>query len=270
MTQSQAWEWGQRIRGQAVVDEVIPRLVRDYAAQIQDHLDHKVVILQFEKPPVSGFPSVREQQMITQYYAANDSTRAKMATFRRMGIQVEANQNLPWNTSESEFEQIIQSLVDDQNVRAFIVQNPMPPTLLDLLKRKDLGGKDIDAQSETSPFPEPATSSAINRVLEPSLDSDTKLAVESAARALETALDRNRSLSPLKVAIIGSSGKIGKPILQYVENHPHADAIPIEEGDMAFEQKIEQADMIVSTAGRPGLLTEAIVKPHHQLIIDCG
>jgi 5,10-methylene-tetrahydrofolate dehydrogenase/methenyl tetrahydrofolate cyclohydrolase len=59
--------------------------------------------------------------------------------------------------------------------------------------------------------------------------------------------------------------------VQYLQQFPaRSVVIPIEQGDPSFSQKIESADIIVSTAGRPGLLTEEFIKPHHQLIIDCG
>jgi 5,10-methylene-tetrahydrofolate dehydrogenase/methenyl tetrahydrofolate cyclohydrolase len=98
-----------------------------------------------------------------------------------------------------------------------------------------------------------------------------KLVVESATRTLGSALSASRNNAPLRVAVIGSSGNIGKPIVQYLQQFPNRSAvISIEQGDPEFSQKIESADIVVSTAGRPGLLTEEFIKPHHQLVIDCG
>jgi methylenetetrahydrofolate dehydrogenase (NADP+) / methenyltetrahydrofolate cyclohydrolase len=266
------WEWGQMIRGRVIMQDMIPRLTENYAEQIRSNPQHKIVILQFEKPLVTRFPSSEEDRLITQYYAANDSTKAKVRTFEQMGVQVEVVQNLSWDLSEELFVQRVQMLVDDPNVRAFIIQTPMPIALVDRLKQIDLAGKDIDAQSEQSTlFSVPATSEAMNRVLETALDGNAKLVVESATRTLSSALSASRNNPPLKVAVIGSSGNIGKPIVQYLRQFPaRAVVISIEQGDPEFAQKIESADVIVSTAGRPGLLTEQFIKPHHQLVIDCG
>jgi hypothetical protein len=103
------------------------------------------------------------------------------------------------------------------------------------------------------------------------LSASVKLVVESATRTLGSALSASRNNAPLRVAVIGSSGNIGKPIVQYLQQFPNRSAvISIEQGDPEFSQKIESADIVVSTAGRPGLLTEEFIKPHHQLVIDCG
>jgi methylenetetrahydrofolate dehydrogenase (NADP+) / methenyltetrahydrofolate cyclohydrolase len=259
------------IRGRVIMQDMIPRLTENYAEQIRSNPQHKIVILQFEKPPITRFPSSEEERLITQYYAANDSTKAKVKTFEQMGIQVEAVQNLSWDMSEEVFVQCIQRLVDDPSVRAFIIQTPVPTPLVSELKKIDLVGKDIDAQSKQSTFPVPATSEAMNRMLETALDGNVKLVIESATRTLGSALSASRNNAPLKVAVIGSSGNIGKPIVQYLQEFPaRAAVISIEQGDPAFSQKIESADIVVSTAGRPGLLTEEFIKPHHQLVIDCG
>jgi methylenetetrahydrofolate dehydrogenase (NADP+) / methenyltetrahydrofolate cyclohydrolase len=271
MTQPAAWTWGQMIQGRAIVQDIVPRLTENYAAQIQLNPLHKIVILQFEKPPISQFPSAAEEQLVTQYYAANDSTTAKVKTFKQMGIQVEAVQDLSWDMSKASFIQRIQALVNDSNVRAFVVQTPMPNDLAIELSEQDLGGKDIDAQSKQSLFLAPATSNAMNRVLDSVLDYDTELVVESATRALENALDSESTSTPLRVVVIGSKGNIGRPIVKYLEKRPdNVVIVPIDEGDMEFAQKVESADIIVTTAGRPGLLTDEFIRPHHQLVVDCG
>jgi 5,10-methylene-tetrahydrofolate dehydrogenase/methenyl tetrahydrofolate cyclohydrolase len=117
------WEWGQMIRGRVIMQDMIPRLIENYAEQIRSNPQHKIVILQFEKPPITRFSSSEEERLITQYYAANDSTRAKVKTFEQVGIQVEAVQNLSWDMSEEVFAQRVQALVDDPSVRAFIIHS---------------------------------------------------------------------------------------------------------------------------------------------------
>jgi methylenetetrahydrofolate dehydrogenase (NADP+) / methenyltetrahydrofolate cyclohydrolase len=262
------WQWGQTIRGSKIANDVVSRLSEQYADQIKANPDQKVVIFQFEKPPVSHFSSEEDARLLTQYYAANDSTVAKIKTFERLGVQVESHQNLSWQVPVEDFAQQIQALVNDENIRAFVVQNPMPAACASYLREANLGGKDIDAQSRTSNHPNPATSDAINRVIQPILDGDVNLTLDSTTRALDKVLDQ--AGTPLNVVVVGAEGNIGKAVVAHLENRSEAITVPIEQGDMQFESKLEAADIIVSAAGRPALLTEQHIKPHHQLVVDCG
>ncbi|WP_255410020.1 tetrahydrofolate dehydrogenase/cyclohydrolase catalytic domain-containing protein [Chroococcidiopsis sp. CCALA 051] len=169
------------------------------------------------------------------------SVEQKVAIFKAIGITA-SQIVIPSNINIEDFQQIIQSVNQNNKVIAAIIQYPVPfqcRSSIQLLSPQ----KDIDIVREQSNelFQSCATAEGIARI------------VESYAR--------NST-----VAVVGGGGFVGKGVVTYLQQSS-INCFVLELYD--DKSRLREADIVVSTVGQPGLLTPYIL-PSHYLVVDAG
>ncbi|MFC4517969.1 tetrahydrofolate dehydrogenase/cyclohydrolase catalytic domain-containing protein [Streptomyces ehimensis] len=205
-----------------------------YRATIEP-ADHTVAVLRFT--PAETDPP----QWARRMEASRISAEQKVRAFTHLGYTVD-HRVLPGTTPEAEFARTIQALNVDPAVRAVIVQFPPPARLTPFVQWLE-PAKDIDALLEDrSPYPACATAEGISRVVAPfARDAD--------------------------IAVVGARGFVGRGVVRLLEAHGF-NVTPLDLGDDL--RRAAEADIVVSTAGQPHLLTPEHIRPHHRLVVDSG
>jgi methylenetetrahydrofolate dehydrogenase (NADP+)/methenyltetrahydrofolate cyclohydrolase len=273
----ESWQWGNRIRGGNLRNQVRDALLDEYGDELLAQ-ELKVEIIRFATPEYEAPLDSLQQSTIASYEAAEDSRRVKTVSFKALGIEVPDREFLPQTTTRQEFQALINELNTDPSVNAIIVQYPVPRTLADLVATI-APEKDLDALSENPTlFPVPATSEGIMRVVEPFVDGmnaitgsregDINIQSEAIVRVVEAFAQDD-----LTVAIVGSRGFVGRGVVQLLDER-NINYIAIDQRDENFQEadllRVREADIVVSATGQPGILDERHLTPRHRLVVDCG
>lgn len=180
--------------------------------------------------------------------------RNKERACANVGI-VSFGQHFPADTSQLELEQVIHALNQDERVDGILVQLPLPEHLDSVaLLHQIEPNKDADGLHPLS----------LGRLVrqEPGLRSCTPAGV---MRLLQ---EYHIELKGKQAVVIGRSILVGKPLaLMLLE----ADAtVTIAHSKSHDLQSItKQADILIPAVGRPGLITDAMVKPG-AVVVDVG
>lgn len=248
-------EWGHQVSGRQVLREVKQQL-----ATFQEVLKRKgtkVAIIHFEAPGEATDVNLR-----TRLKAAGVSTRAKLKTFRDLGVEpLEILK--PWRLSEADFVATLSELNEDSSVAGIIVQHPMMPEISRNLYRiapeKDLDTLTIRTESL---FPTPATSEAILRTA--AAFSPSEAIVRTAAPYMDD--------HPL-IAVVGARGFVGRGVVAQFQAQGTA-ILALDARDPGFTPddllQVTEADIVISAVGQPEILDERHLRPHHRIVIDCG
>ena len=227
--------WGNRIDGRQLL-----RTVKQSLARFKPSLSSqntRVAIIHFEAP------STAPQSLTTRIEAAKVSTRAKLKTFRDLGVEPVDLTKL-WDISTGDFVATISQLNQDPTVAGIIVQHPMPPDFQVHLKQI-APDKDLDALTirESGLFQVPATSEAIWRTVEPYTDDN-----------------------PL-IAVVGARGFVGRGVITKLREHGLS-VLSIDARDPNYQPDnlldVARADIVISTTGQPEILDRRHLKPHHR------
>lgn len=176
----------------------------------------------------------------------------KVAAAKHIGVDVEVV-NVAISESSDTAVEIIAS--KSANVTGAIVQLPVPTNmnrarLLDAIP----GDKDVDGLSRVSlgalvrneATIMPATPRAIIRIIQ----------------------QANRKIEGLRVAVVGAGLLVGKPLALTLTNMG-ATVILIEKNERGAAELCKQADVLVASAGQPGIITPEFVHSS-LLVIDAG
>ncbi|HEX3733088.1 MAG TPA: bifunctional 5,10-methylenetetrahydrofolate dehydrogenase/5,10-methenyltetrahydrofolate cyclohydrolase [Mycobacteriales bacterium] len=174
--------------------------------------------------------------------ASRISAEQKVRNLSYLGFEVN-HVVLPHDISQASFADRIEDFNTDPNTLGIIVQMPVPEKfngLIRLIKPE----KDIDALlGDESPYPACATAEGIVRVVRPFTADDPT------------------------IALVGSKGFVGKGVARLLK----ADGITPIELDMGDDlTRIHEADIVVSSTGRPRLLGRQHLRPYHRLVVDSG
>ena len=172
------------------------------------------------------------------------------------GVGLESREiRVPGRVSPASVRRELAALNADPRVAGIIVQHPLPPaiplrTVLDLLDpAKDVDGvTPLNAGLVTLGYPAfvPATAQAAIEILERS----------------------GRALEGLHAVVIGRSRVVGRPVAQLLlQRHCTVTICHTRTRDLASFTR--QADVLVVAAGRPGLVTGAMLKPG-AIVVDVG
>lgn len=164
-------------------------------------------------------------------------------------------QHFPANTSQSQLEQVIKELNQDERVDGILVQLPIPAPLdaVALLHQIE-PTKDVDGLHPLN----------LGRLLrgEPGLRSCTPAGV---MRLLQ---EYNIELKGKKAVVVGRSILVGKPLaLMLLEADASVTIAHSKSNDL--ESITKQADILIPAVGRAGLITASMVKPG-AVVVDVG
>ncbi|EDY43402.1 bifunctional 5,10-methylenetetrahydrofolate dehydrogenase/5,10-methenyltetrahydrofolate cyclohydrolase [Streptomyces sp. SPB074] len=214
------------------------RSVRENLAMYRDAIEPSgkgIAVVRFT-PTDSDSP-----EWVRRMEASRVSANQKVKAFSYLGFTVD-HLVLPGTVSAAEFADRIDAFNADDHIRAIIVQFPPPARLTPLVQRLEQI-KDIDGLLEDrSPHRACATADGISRVVIP--------VAEEAS-----------------IAVVGARGFVGRGVVRLLKDHG-LDVIPLDIGDDL--RRAAHADIVVSTAGKPHILTPDHIKPHHRLVVDSG
>lgn len=218
-----------------LIKEHIKNECQQYKSQLQGK---EITIIRFE--PSESIPTTKK----ARYEAARVSAEQKIKIFEAIGVTCNYI-TLSDNTPVKEFQRLIQSINDNEKITAAVIQYPTPshPQFQESIQLLS-PGKDIDCvrQKPNALFLAPATSEGIARLVESYAQSDSK------------------------VAVIGGGGFIGNGVIQYLEQKQIKSFILEVNDDKSLTN---QADIVVTVTGEPGLMTQYIL-PQHRLVVDAG
>ncbi|MEO1372915.1 MAG: bifunctional 5,10-methylenetetrahydrofolate dehydrogenase/5,10-methenyltetrahydrofolate cyclohydrolase [Cyanobacteria bacterium J06635_10] len=227
-----------------LIKEHLKNECKQYQQQFQGK---EISIVRFEVPAELNQQrdelTKRERIQKAKYKAALVSENQKVKTFESFGVKANRVTLNPEETSVEQFQQIIQSINEDENVKAAIVQLPVPPEFYSSIKQL-APEKDIDCvRGEPNElFSSPATAEGVARIVESYAQPDSN------------------------VAVIGGDGFIGRGVRNYLEENGISSFVLEQEDD---KSRTNEADIVVSVTGVAGLATPYIL-PQHRLVVDSG
>ncbi|MFB2771925.1 tetrahydrofolate dehydrogenase/cyclohydrolase catalytic domain-containing protein [Pelatocladus sp. BLCC-F211] len=227
-----------------IIKEYVKNECKKYQEQLQGT---EITIVRFNPP---AYLLAENQQLSDRdnikkgmYKAALTSENQKVATFESIGVKVNREILSPETTTVEQFENILQRINQSEQVKAAIIQFPIPAEFEDSIQilspEKDI---DIVRESPNSLFNAPATSEGVARIIECYAQPDSN------------------------VAVIGGGGFIGSGVINYLESK-NINCFVIEYGDDL--SRTREADIVATVTGVPGLTT-AYVLGQHRLVVDSG
>ncbi len=186
--------------------------------------------------------------------ASSIYVRNKRLACEKVGIRSIAY-DLPDSTSETELLTLIEQLNQDDSIDGILVQSPLPPQIKDehIIERIS-PNKDVDGFHPYN----------IGRlaVRQPTLRSCTPFGVIKMLQASHI------ELMGLNALVVGVSNHVGRPMaLELLLAGCTVTSCHRHTKDLA--NMIQQADLIVAAAGKPGLIQGAWIKPG-AIVIDVG
>lgn len=173
---------------------------------------------------------------------------------RKLGIEIRTFL-MGKDITEKDIVELIQRLNNDKNINGIIVQRPLPPhirenVVLDLISPL----KDIDG----------ASSYNLGKLLkkEDGLFPSTSLAV------IKIIEESEYDLTGKDVTLIGRSVVVGTP-LALMLIHKNATVTVCHTKTKNLKEKCLRADLLISAAGKPGLVTGDMVKDE-AFVVDVG
>lgn len=169
--------------------------------------------------------------------------------------------NFPDSISKDELKQEVERICADQSVSGVIVQLPLPEGLRqnsdEILNSIPLE-KDVDVLSPGSI--ERFKKGESGDILPP-VAGAVKIILEKIGLSAEDLKIKN-------IAVVGAGALVGKPAVAWLKNNGiEARSIDRQTGDI--KEQLENADIIISGAGHPGLIKPDMVKDG-VVIIDAG
>lgn len=222
------------ISGRAVLHEVRDTY-RDRFADAIRARDTHVLVVRFT-PVSSGDP-----EWTARMDAARISADQKVRLFADLGATPELH-TFPDDIGLDTLAALVTTANHADHIAGLIVQTPAPSQLRPLLN-EIAPGKDLDSLSPFALRRACATADGILRIAEPYLDRHHQ------------------------VAVVGSSGFVGSGVLALLHEAGH-DPLQLDAGDDL--RQLRDADIVLSTTGVPGLLTDEHIHPGHQLVVDSG
>ncbi len=188
--------------------------------------------------------------------ASHTYVRGKRRDAEEVGIR-SVHHELPSTTSQSELEELIAALNDDDEIDGILVQLPLPGELdTERVVSSINPAKDVDGLHPHNlgllvldrPGLRPCTPSGIMRILE----------------------DHGVSISGKTAVVIGRSFLVGRPLALMLASKGVDATVTMAHSRTAGLAAVAQgADILIAAAGVPGLVTADFVKPG-AAVIDVG
>lgn len=149
---------------------------------------------------------------------------------------------------------LIDTLNTDEGVNGIMVQLPLPGSIAKF-KDQIIGSikqkKDVDGLRDGSQFLHP-----------------TAKAVMDILHEAEDILRLPSRVSPCKVAVVGSTGMVGAPLVKELKEEKY-NVIEVNAETHDLAKKVKSADVLISATGVPSLIKSEMVKPG-AIVIDVG
>jgi methylenetetrahydrofolate dehydrogenase (NADP+)/methenyltetrahydrofolate cyclohydrolase len=217
----------------------ILRAVRDDLAPYRAAIElrrRQVTIIRFEATATDP------PQWRWRMEASRISAEQKVKAFDHLGFAVE-HLALAADTAEADFAALLQARNRDAATAAVIVQLPVPGRLSALVQLLD-PAKDLDGLLKgRSPQGGCATAEGICRLIAPFADTGAL------------------------VAVVGARGFVGEDVVGLLKKQGRL-VTELDTGDDL--RRVADADIVISTAGSPHLLTRDHLREHHRLVVDAG
>lgn len=167
---------------------------------------------------------------------------------KEIGILVSVY-NHPENISQSQLQESIDFLKNDDTIHGIIVQLPIPKHLdSQQIIDKIPPSKDVDGFVKNSPFVVPIAQ-AIFKLLEIPMIKETA----------QTGDSYNEWLLTKQIVVMGKGKTGGQPIIDALEERG-ADPVVIDSQTRHPEEATRKADIIITAVGKRGVLTKNMVK----------
>ena len=165
---------------------------------------------------------------------------------RKYGQDIGIEVFLHKTTNSTDSKKKILELNEDQKISAIIVQLP----ILDTSKTDEVvnlidPAKDVDGLGKESEF-ESATATAIMWLI----------------------AGYNINIESKNVVVIGRGRLVGGPVVKLLKSSGINPTV-LDENSSDFDKNVSSADLIISAAGQPGLLTSKIIK-QGAVVVDAG
>jgi methylenetetrahydrofolate dehydrogenase (NADP+)/methenyltetrahydrofolate cyclohydrolase len=217
----------------------ILRVVRDDLARYRADIEprgQQVTIIRFDAAAADP-PRWRWRME-----ACRISAEQKVRAFDHVGFAVE-HLALTAETSRAQFAALLAARNRDPATAAVIVQFPVPARLAALVGLLD-PAKDLDGLLKSrSRQLGCATAEGICRLVTPFADPDAL------------------------VAVVGARGFVGADVVRLLKDQGRM-VTELDVGDDL--RRTADADIVISTAGNPHILTREHLREHHRLVVDAG
>ncbi|MHC4197771.1 MAG: bifunctional 5,10-methylenetetrahydrofolate dehydrogenase/5,10-methenyltetrahydrofolate cyclohydrolase [Planctomycetota bacterium] len=219
------------------------------AEKIKDELTEQVKTLKKSgKNPYLFAVQVGEDPASAVY------TRNQAKTCEEIGLGYTLD-SLPEDTSETDLIKHIQGLNQNPAVTAIILQMPLP------------GGMDAK-RVQSSIAPEKDVEGMNLASMGQLVYGNARLAPCTAMAAIELLKSTGIDIKGKEATVVGRSAIVGRPaILLLLDLHATPTVCHTKTKDMTFHTK--RADILIVSAGRPGLITGDMIKPG-AVVIDVG
>lgn len=225
------------LKGKPIADEIRTRVAHDVVAIKGGGGSLKLVAI-----------AVGENEEAASY------ARMQQKAAEALGIDYELKQ-LPGDASQSQLAEEILALNADPAATGVILQMPVPDQI-DRWAAQDLIAqrKDVDGVSAAN--------------LGSVLQNRWRLAPCTALAAMALIEASEREIKGAEAVIVGRSEIVGKPVaLMLMQRHATPTICHTRTKDLAFHTR--RADILVVAAGRPGVVTGAMIQPG-ALVVDVG
>lgn len=190
---------------------------------------------QWHTPPCLAIIQTKDDPAINTY------VRLKRAYGQDIGIEVQS-----YSVAQAKVPELVSKLNNDTKVHGVILQLPVTdPSKTDELCALVTANKDVDALGR-DPIYDAATPTAILWLL----------------------AGYNIDLPGKQVVIIGRGKLVGAP-LQAMLQQSGIEAVTVHRQTENFDQIVRAADVIITAAGSPGLVTPELVKKD-AVVVDAG
>lgn len=209
------------------------------AAEIESHARESVSMS--PQPPKLASIVVGNEQGALAYQ------KMKKAAAERIGVVLEIY-TLPENINCESITKLIQKLNADDSIHGIMIQLPLPPKFskdeVDAFISAIDSGKDVDGMKEESLFTAPVV------------------------LAIESALIDSHVSDDSKVVVVGAKGFVGRKTMKRLKKTGYSNTTGIDVEDN-LKDVLPNADVLISTVGKPGLITKDMIK-NDSVLIDIG
>lgn len=181
--------------------------------------------------------------------------KQKQKSCRKIGAKIILHQftRIP---SYQELAQFVQNLAADPKIQGVIVQRPLPPSLPPSVMLKQIPAlKDVDGFQIKSPFESPI-GLAIFKILS---EIYYRLIIKKPKPRSDFPPRLLKWLKTQKIVLVGHGDTAGKPIADLMSSR-HLDIIILTSRSENISEYLLQADIIISCAGKPGIIKAEQIK----------
>lgn len=222
---------------------------KQIANSIRRELSEKIAVFKSNTSRDIGLAVV----LVGENPASQIYVRNKIKACEEVGIKSFAYY-LPEQATQSELEDLILSLANDDNINGILVQLPLPGHLSDKALKLIPDCKDVDGFSASN----------IGKLCL-NVDSTVACTPYGVMKMLEY---ENIEVKGKNAVVVGRSNIVGKPMAMLLLN-ADATVTVCHSKTVTLKEQCQKADILISAIGKPKFITADMVK-HGAVVIDVG